>query len=62
VLNDWCARVGRPPHQIERTVAISGSEVDRVDAYLEAGAEHLIVMVGAPYDLDPVRRLLELAS
>ncbi len=59
VLDEWCARLGRPPQQIERTVAISGSEIDDVDAYLDAGAEHVIVMIGPPFDLDPVRALLE---
>jgi hypothetical protein len=31
------------------------------EGYLEAGAEHLIVMTGPPFDLDPVRKLLEAA-
>ncbi len=48
------------PNQIERTVGINTSEVDKVDEYLDAGAEHLIVMVGAPYDLAPLRHLLGL--
>ena len=43
-------------------MAISPKEVDDWQAYLDAGAEHLIVMTGAPYDLDPVRHLLKVAS
>jgi probable F420-dependent oxidoreductase len=58
VLNDWCANVGRDPAEIERTVSIRPSEVGAVDAYLDAGAQHVIVMLDPPYDLDPVRRLL----
>jgi probable F420-dependent oxidoreductase len=61
VLDNWCERIGRNPRQIERTVAINGGEVENCDAYVAAGAEHLIVMAGPPYDLAPVRRLLELA-
>jgi alkanesulfonate monooxygenase SsuD/methylene tetrahydromethanopterin reductase-like flavin-dependent oxidoreductase (luciferase family) len=61
VLDGWCAKVGRDPNQIERTVAIQPHELDAVDRYLEAGASHLIVMVGAPFDLAPVEQLLELA-
>jgi probable F420-dependent oxidoreductase len=61
VLNEWCARLDRKPAQIERTVAINVTEVDTWPAYLDAGAEHLIVMVGPPFDLSPVERLLSAA-
>jgi len=57
VLDDWCARVGRDPAQVERTVCIRPEEVDRWEAYRHAGAQHLIVMVGAPFDLSAVGRL-----
>jgi probable F420-dependent oxidoreductase len=58
VLDDWCAAVGRDPTEIERTVSVRPNEVGAVDAYVEAGAQHVIVMLGSPYDLDPVRQLL----
>jgi probable F420-dependent oxidoreductase len=61
VLDEWCARLERNPREIERTVGISAGEVDNWEAYAEAGADHLILMTGAPFDLDPVRKLLELA-
>jgi probable F420-dependent oxidoreductase len=61
ILNDWCARLDRNPRQVERTVGINGAEIDDWQAYLDAGAEHLIVMTGPPFDLDPVRKLLDSA-
>lgn len=61
VLDEWCERVDRGPRQIERTVAIAPDEVSNASAYLDAGAEHLIVMIGAPFDLDPVAELLATA-
>ena len=61
VLDRWCKELGRDPGDIERTVGIAANEVDDVEAYLEAGATHLIVMTGHPYDLGPVERLLGLA-
>ena len=61
VLDDWCARLDRRPSQIERTVAISPTEVDTWPAYLDAGADHVIVMVGPPFDLAPVERLVRAA-
>ena len=51
----------RNPAQIERTVGINANEVENSQAYLDAGATHLIVMTGHPFDLDPVRRLLDIA-
>ena len=58
ILDQWCATVGTDPASIERTVAIQPNEIGDWQAYLDAGATHLIVMVGAPYDLDPARELL----
>jgi len=58
VLDEWCEKLGRDPAEVERTVAIQGSEVDEADAYLEAGATHVIVMTGHPFDLGPVETLL----
>jgi probable F420-dependent oxidoreductase len=62
VLDEWCAKAGRDPAEVERTAAIDGSEVANAQAYLDAGATHIIVMTGHPYDLDPVARLLEVAQ
>jgi len=58
VLDNWCAEIGRDPSEIERTVAISPEDVGNVDAFLEAGATHLIVMVGHPYDVASVEQLI----
>jgi probable F420-dependent oxidoreductase len=58
VLDRWCAEIGRDPAEIERTIAIDPGAVDQLDAFLEAGATHLIVMVGNPYDLGAVEHLL----
>ena len=64
ILNEWCGKVGRDPAQIERTVMIRGADdVDHVEDYLEAGAQHIILGVGTegeePMDLKPLRRLLD---
>jgi len=59
VLDEWCERVGRDPKAVERTVLLSSAS--EVEPLLEAGAEHLILGIGSPYDLDGVARLLDLA-
>jgi probable F420-dependent oxidoreductase len=61
VLDEWCAHLDRKPTQIERTVAINTSEIDTWSEYVDAGAEHLIVMSGPPFDLGPLERLLSAA-
>jgi probable F420-dependent oxidoreductase len=62
VLDTWCDEVGRDRAAVERTVAINPAEVGDWQAYLDAGAQHLIVMVGDPFDLDPVATLVEAAA
>ena len=58
VLNEWCAKVGRDPKAIERTVAIESKDLVDADGYAAAGADHLIVMLSAPFNLDPVARFI----
>ncbi len=57
ILDEWCAKVGRDPAEIERTVAIETKDVDNWQQYVDAGADHLIVMTGDPFDLDAVAKL-----
>jgi probable F420-dependent oxidoreductase len=58
ILDEWCAKVGRDPRAIERTMAIGKRELNSLDDCLRAGASHLIYNLGAPFDLAPVERLL----
>ena len=60
ILDEWCDRVGRDPAAIERTVAFnSAREIAQLDDFLEAGATHVILGRGHPFDLDPVQSLLD---
>jgi probable F420-dependent oxidoreductase len=61
VLDDWCTKLDRNPREIERTAALQPDEVSNWAEYLAAGAQHLIVMTPAPYDLGPVGELLAAA-
>ena len=62
VLNAWCDKVERAPESIERTVCINGTEVDNWEAYVEAGAQHLILMSSDPFDVDGAAKLVEYAK
>lgn len=59
VLDGWCARVGRDPATIERSILLTEpEEVARADAYLASGITHIIIGASGPDDLDPLRRLV----
>lgn len=60
VLNQWCAEIGRDPREIERCCGTQrqASDADR-DALVEAGATHLILGFGAPWDFDAVEKLVQ---
>ncbi len=59
ILNNWCAKVGRNPAEIERTVAIAGNDVANVARYTKVGADHIIVMSSTPFDLTPLQTLID---
>jgi probable F420-dependent oxidoreductase len=60
VLDEWCDKVGRDPSDILRTALVQNDDDwSRVDEFVEAGARHLIVGLGPPFDLEPLQRVLE---
>lgn len=60
VLDEWCAKVGRDPADIERSILLDdASFAARGDEYLENGITHLIFGVAGPdFDFAPVAQLL----
>jgi probable F420-dependent oxidoreductase len=60
VLDNWCAKIGRDPATIERSILFD--EVERIalaDDYLRNGITHLIFEVPGPeFDVAPVEQLL----
>ena len=60
VLDDWCARVGRDPGEIERSILLTDpQEVERADAYVANGVTHIIVGADGPgAGLDSLRKLV----
>lgn len=62
ILDEWCEKVGRDPTEIERTCSINAQDVGNEQAFVDAGAEHLILGMGHPFDLTPIERLLAAAK
>jgi probable F420-dependent oxidoreductase len=61
VLDDWCAKLGRDPREVERTCAVPAGHVDVADGLRDAGATFFIMGVGGDgegYDLAPLRELV----
>src|SRR5260221_6559742 len=56
VLDDWCTKIGRNPKEIERTANIEDTK--SLDQMAEAGATHLILEMGEPWDFKPVEELV----
>ncbi len=60
VLDEWCAKVGRDPAEIERSAQIFGPQLDKLDEYLANGITHLICDAKGPdYDLSPLQKMIE---
>ncbi len=59
ILDDWCAKVGRNPSEIERTAAIQADDVNDIERYTDVGADHVILMSGGPFDLAPLQTLID---
>ena len=58
ILNEWCAKVGRNPKDIERTVTVRPEELEKVDEFAAAGADHMIVMLSQPFDMSAVEKFV----
>ena len=60
VLDEWCAKVGRNPADIERSVAIQPDKLELADAYVANGVGQITIAIDGPsYDLGALRELLQ---
>ncbi len=62
ILNDWCEKVGRDPSAIERTLCAGVEDIPNLDAFVEAGVQHVILMSSPPYDFAPLEQILAIAE
>lgn len=59
-----CQRVGRDPKQVERSMSLQASQLtgdmvkvrERIQAFADAGVQHLVIAFSAPYDREFLRR------
>ena len=59
VLDAWCAKVGRDPKAIDRSIGVDPGRLDLADSLVDAGADEITVGVGGPeFDFTTVKRWL----
>jgi probable F420-dependent oxidoreductase len=60
ILDEWCAKVGRDPKEIERSAQIGGPQLDKLDEYYAEGITHFICGAPGPdYNLAPLQKLID---
>jgi probable F420-dependent oxidoreductase len=59
VLDGWCAKVGRDPSEIVRSVGVDARKIGDADAYWDLGVREITLGRSGPdYDLAPVKEWL----
>ena len=59
VLDNWCKEEGRNPKEIERSADTSADDSNETrDALLRAGATHLILGMGTPWNFTAIEKLV----
>jgi len=58
ILDEWCAKVGRDPAAIERTVRVDPPMFDQLDDFVAAGATHFICGGNAPFAFEELQQLI----
>ncbi len=58
VLDKWCAEVGRDPTEIERSALTVSYTASKLDPLVKAGASHIIVHLGEPWNFAAVEKLV----
>jgi alkanesulfonate monooxygenase SsuD/methylene tetrahydromethanopterin reductase-like flavin-dependent oxidoreductase (luciferase family) len=58
VLDQWCEKIRRNPDEIERSVLTMGHSEAKLDKYLAAGAEHIIIHLMDPWKFSAVEKLV----
>ena len=58
ILDDWCARIGRNPGEIERTANVGNLTGTAIDEWLKAGLQHFVLRIAHPFDTKELERVL----
>jgi probable F420-dependent oxidoreductase len=60
VLDEWCAKIGRDPREIERSTGLSATTLDAAEQHVANGVTHFTVGVSGPdYDFGALREAIQ---
>ena len=59
ILDEWCHRIGRDPKEIERTANVNVRTSADIKAWLDAGLQHFVLRLSAPFDTRVLERVLK---
>jgi hypothetical protein len=60
VLDEWCAKIGRDPREIERSTGLSATTLTTADAHVANGVTHFTIGISGPdYDLGALREAIQ---
>jgi probable F420-dependent oxidoreductase len=62
ILTAHCNDIGRDPSEVERTVCVGFEDLERFGEFADVGADHLIMMLGHPFDFANVEALVAAAE
>ncbi len=60
VLEEWCAKIGRDPSEIERTANVGAQTARTVEEWLKVGLQHFVVRLAYPFETKDLERLLKI--
>ena len=60
IIEEWCARLGRNPAEIERTANVGPQTKKTVEEWLGAGLQHFVVRLTHPFETKDLERLLKI--
>ena len=60
VLEEWCAKIGRDPAEIERTANVGAQTARSVEQWRKAGLQHFVARLAYPFETKDLERLLKI--
>ena len=60
VLDEWCARLGRDGHEIERTANVGNLSAGEIEEWRKAGLQHFVLRIAHPFNTRDLERVLKI--
>jgi probable F420-dependent oxidoreductase len=61
LLDIYCRAIGRDPNEIERTANVAAVSASEIGAWIDAGAQHVVLKFAHPFDTNVVEAVLKVS-